>query len=167
MGGGYGKDAEPHVESGIGFAKPVTSLKALFNFTNRSHLIILIPALILSAISGILLPTLAIVFGKFFDALASFGAGTIGDHELVQKVLSNTYALVALGGATWLLKGGYFTVWLVFGELQAKSIRDALFRSLLHKDLEWFEMRSSGVGSLLSRLQTYCCQVNHASEFFH
>ncbi len=104
--------------------------------------------------SGILLPALAIFFGKFFDALSSYGAGAINDDELKQKVLTNVYALIALGGATWLMQGGYFTAWLVFGELQAKDVRDTLFQTLLAKDLEWFEMRSTGVGSLLSRLQT-------------
>lgn len=129
-------------------------MKALFNFTKRSHLVVLLPALFLSTVSGILLPALAIFFGKFFDALSSYGAGAINDDELKQKVLTNVYALIALGGATWLMQGGYFTAWLVFGELQAKDVRDTLFQTLLAKDLEWFEMRSTGVGSLLSRLQT-------------
>lgn len=148
-------DKEPLVDKRVEPTQAVASWRALFNFTERSHLIVLLPALFLSAISGILLPALAIFFGKFFDALSSFGAGAISDRELVQKVLANTYALVTLGGATWLMKGGYFTIWLVFGELQAKSVRDTLFQELLKKDLEWFEARSSGVGSLLSRLQTY------------
>ena len=135
--------------------KAITSWRALFNFTDQSHLIVLTPAVLLSALSGVLLPAVAILMGKYFDALAKYGAGTITDHELVQKVLFITYGLIAIGAATWLLKGGYFTLWLVFGEMQAKRVRDNLFQSLLLKDLEWFEMRSSGVGSLLSRLQTY------------
>jgi ATP-binding cassette subfamily B (MDR/TAP) protein 1 len=133
----------------------ITSWRALFNFTNRAHLIALLPALILSAVSGVLPAALAIFLGKYFDALANFGAGMINEHELVQKVQINTYGLIAIGGATWLMKGGFFTLWLIFGEMQAKSVRDILFQCLLQKDLEWFEMRSTGVGSLLSRSQTY------------
>jgi ATP-binding cassette subfamily B (MDR/TAP) protein 1 len=135
--------------------KTVASWRALFNFTDRTHFFILVPALFLSALSGILLPAVAIFMGKYFDALTSYGAGQLSDDELVHKVLFSTYGLVLVGAATWLLKGGYFTLWLVFGEMQAKSVRDKLFQSLLLKDLEWFEMRSSGVGSLLSRLQTH------------
>ena len=133
----------------------ITSWRALFNFTDRAHLIILIPALILSAVSGILPAALAIFLGKYFDALANFGAGAINDHELVQKIQTSTYGLIAIGGATWLMKGGFFTLWLIFGEMQAKNVRDILFQCLLQKDLKWFEMRSTGVGSLLSRSQTY------------
>ena len=133
----------------------ITSWRALFSFTDRAHMIVLIPALILSAVSGILPAALAIFLGKYFDALANFGAGTINDHELVQKVQINTYGLIAIGGAAWLTKGGFFTLWLIFGEMQAKSARDILFQCLLQKDVEWFDMRSTGVGSLVSRLQTY------------
>jgi ATP-binding cassette subfamily B (MDR/TAP) protein 1 len=134
------------------------SWRALFHFTEKGHLVVLLPAIFLSALSGILLPALAIFFGKFFDAFSGFGAGTISDAEFTKKVLIDTYALIGLGGTTWLLKGGYFTIWLVFGELQAKSVRDALFQNLLERDLEWYESRTTGVGSLLSRLQRceYC-----------
>jgi len=131
-----------------------TSWRALFNFTTRSHLNILIPGVILSTLSGILLPALAIFFGRFFDALSAFGTGSISGDALAQRVLVNTYALIVIGGVTWIMKGGYFTVWLVFGEMQAKSVREVVFQSLLDRDLEWFESRTSGVGSLLSRLQT-------------
>jgi ATP-binding cassette, subfamily B (MDR/TAP), member 1 len=143
-----------------------TSWRALFNFAEKGHLVVLLPAIFLSALSGILLPALAIIFGKFFDAFSDFGAGTIGDSEFTQRVLIDIYALIGLGGATWLLKGGYFTIWLVFGELQAKSVRDALFQNLLERDLEWYESRTTGVGSLLSRLQRceYCCRSLTAAD---
>ena len=154
MGDGEDQETRPIVTDKHSDKKVVASWRALFNFTDRSHLIVLIPALLLSTISGILLPALSIFFGKFFDALSAYGAGQIDDQEQEHKVLVNTYALLALGGTTWLLKGGYFTVWLVFGEFQAKRVRDLLFQSLLERDLEWFEARSGGVGSLLSRLQT-------------
>lgn len=146
---------QPPLEDNKKSKEAIASWGALFNFTDRAHLIVLIPALILSAVSGILPAALAIFLGRYFDGLANFGAGTISDHELVQKVQINTYGLIAIGGATWLMKGGFFTLWLIFGEMQAKNVRDILFQCLLQKDLEWFEMRSTGVGSLLSRSQTY------------
>ena len=152
-------DVQAILEHGGKRRKAITSWRALFNFTDRSHLFILTPALALSALSGILLPTVAIFMGKYFDALANYGAGKTSDHELAQEVLLTTYALISVGVAAWVLKGGFFTLWLVFGEMQAKNVRDKLFQSLLLKDLEWFEMRGSGVGSLLSRLQTYASRL--------
>lgn len=158
MNGRDTADAQAIVEQDGQPRNTTTSWRALFNFTDQTHVFILIPALVLSALSGMLLPSVAIFMGKYFDALAKYGAGTINDHELEEKVLLSTYGLVVVGAATWLLKGSYFTLWLIFGEMQAKNVRDSLFQSLLLKDLEWFEMRSSGVGSLLSRLQTYALQ---------
>jgi ATP-binding cassette subfamily B (MDR/TAP) protein 1 len=138
--------------------KGSTSWKALCTFTSRLHLLVLVPSLLLSTIAGVLQPAMAIFFGKFFDNFSDFGAGKIDGQELISKGLPDIYGLIAIGGATWLLKGGYFTTWLVFGELQAKGVRDELFQNLLKKDLGWFEARSSGVASLLSRLQTYAAR---------
>jgi ATP-binding cassette, subfamily B (MDR/TAP), member 1 len=134
--------------------KAATSWKALFAFTNRLHLLVLLPCLLLSTFAGVLRPAQSIFFGKFFNTLSDFGAGKIDGEDLTTKGLVDIYGLLAVGSATWLLKGGYFCTWLIFGELQAKGVRDELFQNLLEKDLGWFESRSSGVASLLSRLQT-------------
>lgn len=126
----------------------------MFTFTNRVHLLLLLPCVFLSTVAGVLRPAQSIPFGKFFDTLSDFGAGKIDGKELTEKGLVEIYGLLAVGGVTWLLKGGYFCTWLIFGELQAKGVRDELFQNLLEKDFGWFESRSSGVASLLSRLQT-------------
>jgi ATP-binding cassette subfamily B (MDR/TAP) protein 1 len=63
-------------------------------------------------------------------------------------------ALVGLGSASWLLNGGYFMLWLAFGELQAKSVREKLFDGMLEKDMEWYDMRKNGIGALVPRFQT-------------
>ena len=126
---------------------------SLFKFTTSKHAIVLGPALCLSVSARVVVPSMAIFFGKIFGSFSNFGAGIIDGDELMHIVSIDAIALVGLGGATWLLKGGFFALWLVFGELQAKAVRDHLFQSLLEKDLEWFEKRESGVGSLLSRLQ--------------
>lgn len=98
---------------------------------------------------------MAIFLGRFFDAFADFGAGKISSDKLMDRTLTSVYALLGVGAGTILLKSGMFAAWLSFGEMQAKSVRDELFKALLEKDLEWFEMRESGVGTLLARLQTY------------
>jgi ATP-binding cassette subfamily B (MDR/TAP) protein 1 len=134
--------------------KVANSWKALFTFTDRLHLLVLLPCLLLSTFAGVLRPAQSILFGKFFNTLSDFGAGKIDCEELTTKGLVEIYGLLAVGGAMWLLKGGYFCTWLIFGELQAKGARDELFQNLLEKDLGWFESRSSGVASVLSRLQT-------------
>ena len=129
--------------------------KAVFNFTHKAHMLALLPALAFSICGGALGPVMAIFLGKFFDAFADFGAGKISPDKLMHRTLTSVHALLGIGGGTVLLKSGLFAAWLSFGEMQAKSVRDELFQALLRKDLEWFEMRESGVDTLLARLQMY------------
>ena len=130
------------------------SWRSLFNFTSRSHLFPLLAALALSVASGIIIPALAVFLGLVFDSFTDFGAGTISGSSLIGKVSKNAIALAGLGSASWLLNGCYFMAWLVFGELQAKNVRDRLFDGMLQKDMEWYDMRKAGVGALIPRLQT-------------
>ena len=92
--------------------------------------------------------------GKFGDAVAQFGGGLIDSNTLRERTSSTINGFVAIGCLGLILNGLMYATWMVFGELQAKRVREDLFRSLLEKDLDWFEARESGVASLLTRLQT-------------
>ena len=133
---------------------------ALFNFTQRSHTIIFILAISFSVASGLIIPALAIFLGKVFDPFASFGAGTISGPDLVKKVSTSGIALVGLGSTSGILNALFFGLWLLFGELQAKSARGTLFGAMLEKDLDWYDMRKDGIEALISRQQTYVENVN-------
>ena len=128
--------------------------RSLFNFTTKRHAFTLFFAIIFSIASGIVIPALALFLGSIFDAFTRFGAGMLWGPELVRRVSFDGLALLGLGSASWLLNGAYFMLWLVFGELQAKNVRDKLFDGLLEKDMEWYDMRKNGIGALLPRFQT-------------
>ena len=127
---------------------------ALFNFTTKAHILPLLIALLLSITSGIVVPALAIFLGKLFNLFTEFGAGKLSGPELVHKISTYDIYMLGLAAASMLFNAGYFGFWLYFGELQAKNVRDRLFDGLLKKDMEWFDMRTAGVNTLLSRLQT-------------
>lgn len=129
--------------------------RALFGFTQRDHGFILVMALVLSLASGIAIPALAIFLGKLFNLITDFGAGRLNAHDLVTKTSTYGLYLVALGCTSAILNAGYFGVWIFFGELQAKAARDQLFDGLLEKDMEWFDMQSTGANATVQRLQTY------------
>lgn len=144
---------DANLEDGRGFKRNST-WRDLFNFTTKAHISPLLAAIVLSVASGIVIPALSILLGKLFDQFTKYGGGTIDGHGLVQKISQYGLYLVALGSGAIFLNSGYFGFWLVYGELQAKSVRDELFQGLLEKDMEWFDMRKSGVNTLLGRLQT-------------
>lgn len=128
--------------------------KALFSFTTKKHLSTLILAILLAVASGIVIPALAQFLGKFFDLYAKYGAGTINKSEFLGKSRLYAIGLVGLGAGSFLLNGAFYMLWITFGELQARSARERLFRGLLEKELEWYDMRKHGIGALIPRIQT-------------
>ena len=123
----------------------------LFTFTSKSHIVILIMALILSIASGIVIPALAIFIGKIFDQFTRFGREEISGPDLRRKVSTYGLALLGLGCVSGLLNALYFSFWMIFGELQAKSARERLFDGMLDKDMEWYDSHKAGTDA---RLQT-------------
>ncbi len=128
---------------------------SLFNFTARNHAGCLAIAIMLSIISGVVVPTVAVLLGRTFNKFTDFGAGRLAGRELVRGVSMNCVALVAVGAGGWALNGGYFMFWLVFGELQAQNVRSKLFDGLMQKDREWYDLRKNGVSALIPRIQRY------------
>jgi ATP-binding cassette subfamily B (MDR/TAP) protein 1 len=131
----------------------INGWKSLFSFTAKAHLPVLLPAIFLSTAAGTLQPTMAFFFGKFFDSFSDFASGEIEGAVFMDRSLTSFNAMFAIGAATFLFKGALFTLWLVFGEMQARCVRELLFASLLDRDMGWYEARTSGVESLLARIQ--------------
>ena len=130
------------------------SWRSLFNFTSKKDTIPFLLALLFSVAAGIIAPALAILLGNIFDLFTNFGAGEISGSDLLKKVSTYAVILAGLGTASGLLHASYFMLWLMFGELQAKHVRERLFAGMLEKDMGWYDMRADGVDTLISRLQT-------------
>ncbi|KAJ4578283.1 ATP-dependent permease [Exophiala dermatitidis] len=128
--------------------------KLLFSFSRKTHIPIFAVGVLLSAAAGLLQPALAIVFGRYFQAFSDFASEEDDGRTLMDKTMSSVYALLGIGLGTFLSKAGLFASWQTFGELQARSIREQLFQALLDREVEWYEERTTGVGTLLTRLQT-------------
>ena len=139
--------------------KKVVPWMSLFVFANRRHTIVLGAALVLSVISGLVIPGMSIMMGMIFGAFAQFGSGTLGPEVFMDKVKKYTLWLTILGCCSWLLNGAFFSLWLWFGELQAKSARDKLFDSLISKELSWFEERKNGVSAMITGSQTWVAHL--------
>jgi len=136
-----------------GISRP-QSWRAVFNFTTRDHIFCLSAAILLSGVSGIIKPGVAVLLGRIFNNFTAFGAGNIDRDELILEVSAACIALTVLGSVSWLLSGGYFVLWVIFGELQAKSARNKLFQGMIAKDIEWYDTRKNGIRALITRIQT-------------
>ena len=142
-------------KSGLGEPARRAPWRSLFNFTTKAHCLNLGIALIFSIVSGVVIPAVSIFLGRLFNLFTEYGGGQISGPDLVRKVAVNCIALVGVGAGSWVLNGGFFMFWLVFGEIQAQTVRDKLFDGLMQKDLEWYDLRKNGIGALIPRLQRY------------
>lgn len=145
---------EAQTNSGGGFA-----FRTIFSFTRASHLLFLVPAFLLAALSGLFLPIMSILIGRFFSSFAQYTAGVIDGEKLTQDTLPTLHALLGVVAGIRVVKGGFCCAWIIYGESQAQAVREDLFSALLLRDLTWFEARKAGVGALLSRIQTYVVVV--------
>lgn len=131
-----------------------SSWRSLFVFTTRQHAVPFALALVSTLASALFKPISAIFFGKIFSIFTKFGAGTATAQDTLQEVTKWCIALVGLGGSAWVAEGAYLYSWMAFGEAQARSVRQKMFEGMLDKEMEWYDLRQEGIGSLLIRIQT-------------
>ena len=128
--------------------------RSLFNFTSKRDTILLVLALIFTSAAGIITPVLAILLGNIFDLFTNFGAGEISGSDLLNRISTYAVVLAGLGSASGMLHASYFMLWLAFGELQAKHVRESLLYGMLEKDMAWYDTRTDGIDTQVSRLHT-------------
>jgi ATP-binding cassette, subfamily B (MDR/TAP), member 1 len=128
--------------------------RSLFIFTTKRHHVTLFFAAAFSVLSGTVMPAVAIALGKIFDDFTRFGAHQLNRHELVSRITTGCLTLVGIALLSWFLNSAFYLLWIVFGELQAKTVRDKLFEGLLNRDIEWYDKRKDGIGALVPRCHT-------------
>jgi ATP-binding cassette subfamily B (MDR/TAP) protein 1 len=147
------KYSEPASDTTASENPAIPPWRALFFFTTKSNLPILITGIVFSLIAGASVPVNAWIQGKIFESFSLLGASQLAGEKVYDENKKYVLYFVALAAATWFVNTGEFACWMSFGELQAKSARDRLFHGLLAKEIEWYDVRKHGIGALLPRLQ--------------
>lgn len=127
--------------------------KALFSFTTRNHIPVLLGALVGATIAAIIMPVFAIIYGLIFSKYSDFGAGRIDNAELMSSVSKYCIIIAGLASLNWIANSFYFFFFLTFGELQARSARNRIFDVLIQKDMAWYDTRDAGVAAFLPAIQ--------------
>lgn len=125
----------------------------LFAFVNRHNAGLLASAVAAAMAVAGAKTFYAIVLGKIFDIVSRFGAGKIDGDDTLAGVTTWCVVLTAVGAAIWLANAGFMALWVIFGEVCAKSARETLFTALLRKDMSWFDSQGDGLSSMLVRIQ--------------
>ena len=143
---------------------PTAPWRSLFSFTTGSSVSVLVAAISMSLILGAVPPAQSYFIGKIFGTFSTFAAGTLPKHEFTNSEIKYVKYLLILSAVALIGASIDMALWLAFGELQAKSARDGLFRGLLEKDQEWYDMRRNGISALLPRLQARIREVQLATS---
>lgn len=133
---------------------PKSHWKHLFAFTKWSHGGPLAAALASSAVTAGLKTLLPVMLGQVFNVIGDYGMGTRDSASTVAGISKWSIILIGIGVGNWMANSAFLALWITFGELQANSVRQETFESLLSKDMSWFDSQDQGISSLLVRIQT-------------
>lgn len=125
----------------------------LLNFTTRKHVPTLATATLSCFIASFTVPLFSIILGDVFNDFALLGSGDITGDALIPRVSRQCLQFLALGVLGWFFNGIYYTLFVVFGELQAANARSKLFDNLLKKEQRFFEEHEEGERTFLGCLQ--------------
>lgn len=103
--------------------------------------------------TGTLKMTLAVVLGKIFGVVSASGNGELTAADTLSQVSTWCLVLCAMGGGAMISNAAFLALWIIFGELQAKTVRDTVFSALLKKNMVWYDTRDGGIASLLIRIE--------------
>ncbi len=142
------------LNTGDGYDDVRPSWRSLFVFVTRKQISSILIPLVSTSISALIKPASAIFFGKIFTNLTQFGAGVLGSQDTLDNITLWVIALVCLAAVAWVIEAIFLSSWMIFGEIQAKKAREQLFIGMLDKEMQWYDLRQDGIGSLLIRIQT-------------
>jgi len=163
----YHEDEEEDMEECLPDAHPVDRRwRLLFGFTSRRQYWLLAISLAFTLVSGLILPATSIILGNLFEQFAKYATHTITTDEFTRQISRYSLGLTVLGFLCWWINGTFFTLWLCFGEAQARNARETVFGNLLKKKMAWFEThKDEASSSLVSRCQRYKICISHPCSY--
>jgi ATP-binding cassette subfamily B (MDR/TAP) protein 1 len=129
----------------------IKSLIIIFSFTSKlDYVLLVLPAFLLSVLSGLLPAYMTILIGQAFQLFADYtititgatDSTTIIDQAkdtLRQKIGLVAIKLVSLGCATFLLSLVTHTLWAINGSKICEKIQATVYDSVSQRELGWFE----------------------------
>lgn len=128
--------------------------RALFGFTTRKHLSVLLFAICASTLAALTLPALAVLYGLLFREFGAVANNGKSDSQFLKQVSTYCIYVTAIGGVSWLGNSLHFAAFMTFGEMQARSARGRIFGALLRKDMAWYDVQDAGMAAFLPAMQT-------------
>ncbi|KAK0725226.1 P-loop containing nucleoside triphosphate hydrolase protein [Lasiosphaeris hirsuta] len=143
---------------------PKSCWKDLFAFTRGSHRFIIACAVITSALVAGGRTAYAIVLGKIFGIVSQRGANQLDGDDFLSQISRWSGYMCLLGLGMWLISSIDIALWVMTGELRARTAREMVFDSLLHKATQWYDSREDGISSMTVGIQTQIRELQMATS---
>lgn len=130
------------------------SWTSLFAFTSRAQALLLSISFLVAVATGAAGPIYNIFFGKVLDAFTEFAQGQLDGPTFKRKIAIDSAIIAAIGMGNWILNAIFLSLWISFGEAQARICRKGLFDRLLDMSTSWYDTRQSGISALMPRIQS-------------
>ncbi|KAF8963802.1 P-loop containing nucleoside triphosphate hydrolase protein [Flammula alnicola] len=120
------------------------SIRLLFSFIPRKHLVfLLLPAIFSSIIAGGVAPFMTYVVGQAFDAFAHFPLSPNpprqGKDDLLRGVGVAALELIGLAVGSLALSSITSCLWIWTGETNVMALRKVIYAAVAQKDMAWFD----------------------------
>ncbi|KAG9276077.1 multidrug resistance protein 1-like isoform X3 [Astyanax mexicanus] len=139
----------------------------LFRYATCPEVLLMLIALVCSAIHGAALPIMCIVFGSMTDSfvqsgqqfnftgnytfnISASGCVTFPGVDIEGSMTLNSYYFVGIGAGVLLLGTFQVMLFLLTATRQTKRIREKYFHAVLHQQMAWFDTHP--IGELNTRL---------------
>ncbi|CAF0950412.1 unnamed protein product [Brachionus calyciflorus] len=129
----------------------------LFRFATKIDVLFMTIGTVGALANGATMPLMMFVFTNIIDGFTSFGKNcnitttnmttpmmSAINSKLTEQLKDQIIYLIILGIATMILSYFQVAFWLMPAQKQARSIRKALFASVLKQDIGWFDVYKSG-----------------------
>ncbi|KAK5657432.1 hypothetical protein OQA88_3004 [Cercophora sp. LCS_1] len=143
---------------------PKPSFKDLFAFTRRRHIPIMICAIFTAGLVAGARTAYAVLTGKIFETAAHFGSGIITGDEYLSEISRLCGFMCLLGLGTWAASSLDIMLWILTGELRARTAREKLFASFIRKTMTWYDSRENGMSSLMVGINTQIRELQLATS---
>ncbi|KAK2596828.1 hypothetical protein N8I77_012720 [Diaporthe amygdali] len=138
--------------------------KHLFVFTKSRQAGFLSLAVVASLLVAAVKTVFAILLGRIMDIVSPLGAGRINGSTAMGGVTIWCVVLTGIGVASWAFNSALMALWIIFGELVAKTARHDVFEHLLDKEMAWFDAHDEGLSSALSGMQIQIRELQMATS---
>lgn len=127
------------------YKQPQPSIRLLYSFlTRHDFLLLVLPALCFSIVSGGVAPFMTVVVGDVFNSFADFPISAATDdqkHALLHGVGISALELLALAVGAIALSSVTSALWISTGERNVMRLRSQVYKAVSTRDMEWFDTK--------------------------